>query len=50
MDIARPDLARQNPADYLTGAEAAVRQTLARARKAERAFDPAQVVVFTPVN
>jgi L-ribulokinase len=44
LDARNPDLARQNPADYLKGAEAAVRLTLARARKADRSFDPAQVV------
>jgi L-ribulokinase len=44
LDGRTPDLARQNPADYLKGAEAAVRLTLARARKADRSFDPARVV------
>jgi L-ribulokinase len=44
LDRRNPDLARQNPADYLGGAEAAVRRTIARARKADRTFDPKQVV------
>jgi len=44
LDARTPDLARQNPADYLKGAEVAVRRTLALARTAERSFDPAQVV------
>jgi len=44
LDARTPDLARQNPANYLKGAEVAVRRTLALARKAERSFDPAQVV------
>ena len=44
LDRRNPDLARQNPADYLKGAEAAVRRTLARARKADTSFDPRLVV------
>jgi L-ribulokinase len=44
LDSKNPNLARQNPADYLKGIEAAVRQTLAKAKKAERAFDPSQVI------
>jgi L-ribulokinase len=44
LDRRNPDLARQNPADYLNGAEAAVRQTLARAKKTDRSFDPGRVV------
>jgi L-ribulokinase len=44
LDDRDPNLARQNPADYLTGIEAAVRKTLARARKAVRGFDPRRIV------
>ncbi|MDP2915960.1 MAG: ribulokinase, partial [Candidatus Aminicenantes bacterium] len=44
LDPKNPNLARQSPADYLKGIEVAVRQTLARAKKADRAFDPAQVI------
>ena len=40
LDPENPNLARQNPADYLKGIEAAVRQTLARARKADRVVRP----------
>ncbi len=39
-----PNLARQHPADYLAGAEAAIRQALAAARKSRRGFQPDQVV------
>ena len=44
LDARNPDLARQNPADYLKGAEAAVRRTLAQARKADRSFESAQII------
>jgi L-ribulokinase len=44
LDPKNPNLARQNPADYLNGIEVAVRQTLARAKKANKAFDPSQVI------
>jgi len=44
LDPKNPNLARQNPADYLKGIEVAVRQTLAKAKKADRSFDPAQVI------
>jgi L-ribulokinase len=39
-----PNLARQHPADYLKGAEIAVRGVLAAAEKSVRGFAPAQVV------
>jgi L-ribulokinase len=44
FDPADPNLARQNPADYVRGIEDVVRSLLAEARKADRSFDPAQVV------
>jgi len=44
LDARNPNLARQNPADYLEGIEVAVRQTLARAGKADKTFEPAQVI------
>jgi L-ribulokinase len=44
LDPKNPDLARQNPADYLKGMEAAVRRTLSRAKKADRRFDPSLVI------
>jgi L-ribulokinase len=44
LDPADPNLARQNPADYVLGTETVVRSLLAAARKAERSFDPSQVI------
>jgi len=44
LDPADPHLARQNPADYILGTEAVVRSLLAAARKADRSFDPAQII------
>jgi L-ribulokinase len=44
LDPKNPNLARQDPADYLKGIEVAVRQTLAKAKKADRTFDPSQVI------
>ncbi len=38
-----PNLARQHPADYLKGAEIAIRQVLADAGKSARGFKPEQV-------
>ncbi len=43
LDARDPNLARQHPADYLAGFKT-VRQALARARKADPAFDPARVI------
>lgn len=39
-----PNLARQHPADYVEGAEVAVKKALADARKRRRGFRPDQVV------
>jgi L-ribulokinase len=44
LDRADPNLARQNPADYVRGTEAVVRAVLSEARKADRVFDPSQVI------
>jgi L-ribulokinase len=44
LDPKDPNLARQNPADYLKGIEATVRKTLALARKAAPSFRPEQVI------
>jgi L-ribulokinase len=44
LDPRNPNLARQNPDDYLLGIEATVRKTLALARKADRRFSPDKVV------
>jgi L-ribulokinase len=39
-----PNLARQHPADYLTGAETTIKQALAQAKKSVRGFKPEQVI------
>jgi len=44
LDRSDPNLARQNPADYLNGTIACVRAALAKARKADKGFDSARVV------
>jgi L-ribulokinase len=44
LDPADPDLARQNPADYIRGTEVVVRSVLAQARKASRSFDPGWII------
>ena len=44
LDPRDPDLARQHPVDYLTGAESAVKGALAEARANEPGFVPAQVI------
>jgi len=44
LDSRNPNLARQHPADYLAGIEAAVRRTLAAAKKAALRFRPDDVV------
>jgi L-ribulokinase len=44
LDPADHNLARQNPADYLKGAEVTVAGAIAAARKAEPQFDPKDIV------
>lgn len=39
-----PNLARQHPADYITGAEIVIKKALAEAKKSVRSFKPEQVV------
>ena len=39
-----PNLARQHPADYVTGAEITIKKALAAARAAVRGFKPEQVI------
>ncbi|TFG49881.1 MAG: ribulokinase, partial [Candidatus Brocadiia bacterium] len=38
------NLARQNPADYIKGAEVTVKQAIAKAKKSSKAFDPSKVI------
>jgi L-ribulokinase len=44
LDPADPNLARQDPADYVAGLESVVKAVLAAARKSDRAFDPARII------
>jgi L-ribulokinase len=44
LDRRDPNLARQNPADWLAGIETTVRQSVAAARKKVRGFDPAAII------
>src|SRR5512143_775157 len=44
LDPADHNLARQNPADYLKGAEVTIAGAIAAARKAELAFSPRDIV------
>jgi L-ribulokinase len=39
-----PNLARQHPADYLTGAETTIKQALATAKKSVKGFNASQVI------
>jgi L-ribulokinase len=39
-----PNLARQHPADYVTGAERTIREALAAAKRSVRGFKPEQVI------
>ncbi|MDW7759776.1 MAG: ribulokinase [Acidobacteriota bacterium] len=41
---ADPDLARQNPADYLAGMETSLAAALKAARKNDKAFDPGRII------
>jgi len=44
LDPANPDMARQNPADYVRGTEAVVKAVLSKAKRTDRSFDPAQII------
>ena len=44
LDPGDPNLARQNPADYVSGLEKVVRAVLAAAKKNDRSFVPARIV------
>ena len=39
-----PNLARQNPADYVTGAEVTIKKAIALAKRAVRGFKPDQII------
>jgi L-ribulokinase len=44
LDANDPNLARQNPADYLRGVEGATRAAMAAAKKADKDFDPSRII------
>ncbi|MDZ7271682.1 MAG: ribulokinase [candidate division KSB1 bacterium] len=44
LDPADPNLARQNPADYVTGLETVIPGVITRARENERTFSPDQII------
>ncbi len=44
LDPRDPNLARQNPADYLRGIEATIREAIRKGQEADPAFDPRAVV------
>ncbi len=44
LDPHDPNLARQNPADYIKALETVTRSVLAAARKAEKSFDPGRII------
>ncbi|MHC4365676.1 MAG: ribulokinase, partial [Planctomycetota bacterium] len=44
IDPSDHNLARQNPADYLKGAEIVTNKVLSQAKKADKDFDPNQVI------
>jgi L-ribulokinase len=46
LDASDHNLARQNPADYLEGAAAAITQAIAEAKKTDKTFDPAQIIAI----
>ena len=44
LDSNEPDLARQAPSDYLTGAKQAIRESIAQAKVKDPSFDVSQIV------
>jgi L-ribulokinase len=44
IDTADHNLARQNPADYLKGIEAAVKAAITTAKKTDKGFDPTKII------
>jgi L-ribulokinase len=44
VDSSDPNLARQNPADYLLGIEATVTEAIKKAKSADRTFSPSDVI------
>ena len=44
LDPADPNLARQNPSDYVKGIEAAIKGAVTGARKRDKSFDPKNII------
>jgi L-ribulokinase len=44
VDASEPNLARQNPADYLLGIESTIKGAIRKGREADPAFDPADII------
>jgi len=44
LDPADPNLARQNPSDYVKGIEAAIKGAVTGARKRDKSFDPEDII------
>jgi len=44
LDSSDHNLARQNPADYLKGTEVTIKEAMRRAKKADKDFDPGQII------
>jgi len=44
LDPADPNLARQNPADYVKGIEASIKRAVTAARKRDKNFDPKDII------
>jgi len=46
LDSADHNLARQNPADYIKGIEVTITDSIAQAKKADRQFNPADIIAI----
>jgi len=46
LDTAEPELARQNPADYIKGIEASIGGLIKSAKEKDPAFDPSQIIAI----
>jgi L-ribulokinase len=44
LDPADPNMARQNPADYVKGIETSIKRAVAMARKQDKSFDPKDII------
>ncbi|UCG58692.1 MAG: hypothetical protein JSU70_04095, partial [Phycisphaerales bacterium] len=44
LDSSDHNLARQNPADYLTGIKVTLKEAIAQAKKSDKNFDPSRII------